>query len=62
VGGKVQLDLTGKAAVVTGGSRGIGAAIARSLAAAGVSVLVTFRQDAAAYITGQVFRVDGGLL
>jgi 3-oxoacyl-[acyl-carrier protein] reductase len=47
VGDTVQVDLTGKAAVVTGGSRGIGAAIARSLAAAGASVLVTFRQDEA---------------
>lgn len=41
------IDLTGRAAVVTGGSRGIGASIARTLAAAGASVLVIFREDEA---------------
>jgi 3-oxoacyl-[acyl-carrier protein] reductase len=44
----VLIDLTGRAAVVTGGSRGIGASIARTLAAAGASVLVIFREDEAA--------------
>ncbi|HOX39593.1 MAG TPA: glucose 1-dehydrogenase [Candidatus Brocadiia bacterium] len=38
-----QFDLTGKAAVVTGGNRGIGAAIARALAAAGADVAVVYR-------------------
>ena len=32
-------NLTGKAAVVTGASKGIGAAIARALAAAGAAVV-----------------------
>ena len=41
------IDLAGRLAVVTGGSRGIGAAIAKALAMAGASVLVTFRQDEA---------------
>ena len=39
---------TGACALVTGGSRGIGAAISRALAATGWSVAVNYRSDAAA--------------
>jgi len=39
-------SLTGKTALVTGGSRGLGAAIARELAAAGASVVVGYRSAA----------------
>ena len=53
--------LEGKIALITGGSRGIGAAIAKRLAEDGASVAVTYSKgaDAAASIVKEIERVGG---
>ena len=59
-------DLTGKSALVTGGSRGLGQAMAAGLASAGADVVVTSRHEdeaaaAAADIAAQYGRRAIGL-
>lgn len=58
------IDLTGQAALVTGGSRGVGAATARMLAAAGAAVAVGFkrRRAEAEAVVADITRAGGKAL
>jgi 3-oxoacyl-[acyl-carrier protein] reductase len=54
-------DLNEKVALITGGSRGIGAGIAKRLAADGASVVITYAKDAkAASAVVKAIELDGG--
>ncbi len=53
-------DIAGKVAVITGGSRGIGAATARAFASNGASVAVVGRDEQALAAVAQGIRGDGG--
>lgn len=53
------MDLSGMGAVVTGGSRGLGAALGRRLAERGVRVALVARDEAALVATVSALRADG---
>ncbi len=55
-----MFDLTGKVAVVTGSSRGIGRATVEALAAAGARVVVSSRKAAACETVADAIRAKGG--
>ncbi len=55
-----SFDLTGKVAIVTGASRGIGAAIAHTLAGAGAKVVLVSRRQEGLDIVAQEIRAAGG--
>jgi len=53
-------DLTGKIAIITGASRGIGAAIATALATAGASVVLSSRKQENVEAVAAQIRANGG--
>ena len=55
-----QFDLTGKAAIVTGGSKGLGQAMAAGLASAGADILLTSRHEAEVQEAAEAIARDYG--
>ena len=57
---KARFDLDGRVAIVTGGSRGIGRAIAMALGSCGANVVVSSRKAAACEATAAAIIAEGG--
>ena len=55
-----QFDLTGRTAIITGGSRGIGRAIAGGFAALGVNVVIASRKADACAAAADEINAAGG--
>jgi dehydrogenase/reductase SDR family protein 4 len=56
---KEKFDLSGKVAIITGSSKGIGEAIARGLAEFGAKVVISSRKQEAVDQVTEQFRADG---
>ncbi|MEM6628419.1 MAG: glucose 1-dehydrogenase [Bacteroidota bacterium] len=54
-----KFDLSGKVAIITGSSKGIGEAMARGMAEAGASVVISSRKQEAVDAVAQKFKEDG---
>jgi NAD(P)-dependent dehydrogenase (short-subunit alcohol dehydrogenase family) len=57
---RTLFDMTGRVVIVTGGTRGIGRALAEGYVAAGAKVVVTSRKAAACDETAKHLRAQGG--
>jgi len=56
---KPLFDLTGKVAIITGASKGIGEAMGRGLAEHGASVVISSRKQEAVEAVAETFKADG---
>ena len=56
---KQKFDLTGKVAIITGSSKGIGEAMARGMAEQGANVIISSRKQDAVDAVVEKFRTDG---
>ncbi|WP_200907198.1 SDR family NAD(P)-dependent oxidoreductase, partial [Ardenticatena maritima] len=57
---KPTFDLSGKVAIITGASRGIGAAIAKAYAQAGAAVVLASRKQSGLDVVAEEIRAEGG--